>query len=118
MVFVFLLYFLCKSIYNVYKFNKEFAGGKRMNIDISVNVRNTMVEAEKAIKRVPEVYRNELCKSLTDRFENPKNHIFHHSDMSVIGAFQRVSGLHDKLCEFDQKVFQKLFSGMIKQIAV
>lgn len=88
-----------------------------MNIDMSVRTRNTLTKAEIAIRQVPEVYRNELCKSLAERFEKPLDYNFKHDNMVVIDAFHKVSILYDKLCEVEQKDFRMAFPEVSKQFA-
>ncbi|MBO5478502.1 MAG: hypothetical protein J6A04_02145 [Clostridia bacterium] len=86
-----------------------------MNIEISIKTRNTLTDAEKAIRRVPEVYRKELCNFLKDKFENPQTYLFRHTNSAVIDSFHEVSKLYSKLCDTDKEQFKKSFSKIARQ---
>lgn len=88
-----------------------------MNIDMSVRTRNTLTKAELAIRRVPEVYRKQLCGFLAEKFERPLDYSLKHDNMAVIDAFRQVSILYDKLCEVEKTEFRIAFSEVSKQFA-
>lgn len=88
-----------------------------MNIDMSVRTRNTLTKAEIAIRRVPDIYRKQLCRSLIERFEKPLNYNFKHDNTAVKSAFSQVSILYDKLCEVEQEDFRMAFPEVSKQFS-
>ena len=84
--------------------------------DLSPKLRSTLTQAEKAIQRVPAVYRKELCDSLKNKFENPLKYVFRHTDMNAINAFQEISLLFNSLCDRDKELFVLSFSELSEKI--
>lgn len=86
-----------------------------MDREPSILVQNKLTEAEKFIRRAPEVDRKMLCKSFLAKISNPTEHCFSSSNLATADSFRKLDDLYHKLCETDQEDFLELFCELAKQ---
>ncbi len=89
-----------------------------MNREISILVQNKLTEAEKLIRRAPEVDRKKLCESFLAKISAPEEHCFSSSNMVTVNSFRKLEDLYGNLCETDQEDFLELFCELAKQFGV
>ena len=93
-------------------------GGTFMDREPSILVQNKLTEAEKFIRRAPEVDRKNLCEAFLAKISSPEEHCFSSSNVATVDSFHKLDNLYHKLCEIDQEDFLRLFSELAKQFGV
>lgn len=89
-----------------------------MQNDISIKTRNTLTQVECIIRKVPERYRKDLCKSVVHMMENPLDYHFQAPDFCIIDPFHKICYLYNRLCEAEQESFCANFLEVAKQFEV
>lgn len=89
-----------------------------MDREFSILVQNKLTEAEKLIRRAPEVDRKTLCESFLAKISAPEKHSFSSSNMATVNSFRKLDDLYSNLCETDQEDFLELFCDLVKQFGV
>ena len=88
-----------------------------MQNDISIKTRNTLTQVECIIRKVPERYRKDLCKSVVHMMENPLDYHFQAPDFCIIDPFHEICRLYNRL-EAEQESFFANFPEVAKQFEV